>query len=115
MAASGGLLTGAAGVPNSTLCGFKLDDRNWKILCCFSHLEEGWQHQEGCLLGLLGYPIPLSVASNLMTETGKFYAVFHTKFLAPARADKLTIKCMDFRSAGDTTVKVFLIATACSG
>ena len=63
MAASGGLLTGAAGVPNSTLCG-----------------------------------------PNLMTETGKFYAVFHTKFLAPARADKLTIKCMDFRSAGDTTV-----------
>ena len=43
------------------------------------------------------------MASNLVTETGKFYAVFHTKFLAPARADKLTIKCMDFRSAGDTT------------
>ena len=63
MAASGRLLTGAAGVPNSTLCGFKLGDRNWKILCCF-----------------------------------------HMKFLAPARTNKLTTKCMDFRSTGVTTV-----------
>ena len=74
MAASGGLLTGAAGVPNSTLCG-----------------------------------------PNLMTETGKFYAVFHTKFLAPARADKLTIKCMDFRSAGDTIRRLLLLQSPHKG